>query len=198
LNHAYKLHSPHLISDRIKVRLLKGCKSAQAGKIISTLRNDLGTDLIVVSNCASHVPNTETHSSIRGSNKLIGTNVAQVVFHKPPEEYEILQIVNQVFDLTNAVRLSHVDQINQTAGRNLGLRQVKDDPVEHYLLIGHSLWNKLEDTLLEYGRYGIDILETSKERKNKSYNANRILKGELEELKDDLEHIIEQYHYGLL
>jgi hypothetical protein len=193
----YSLHSPSLITDNITIQLENGCQSKNAGQVISDIRKQHGSDLTVVSNCAAHVPNTKTHAGVRGSNELIGKHVAQVIFHKSPNEYEILELVNDVFDLQDAIKLSHVDQINQTAGRNLGFRQV-GAPVNHHLVMGHALWNKLEDTIELYCRYGLTPCETAVQRKHKRHNTKRTHREESRIAHDDMQELIEEYEEGRL
>ena len=77
----------------------------------------------VVSNKVSILTDTLTHAGARGSNDLIGQNVVQTMTWMTPGEYEMLQALNAWTGRRDLVGLRHVDEFNQTAGRNLGFRR---------------------------------------------------------------------------
>jgi hypothetical protein len=72
-----------------------------------------------------------------------------------PEEYEVLQALNAWVGVKNCIILRHVDEFNQSAGRNLGFRF--KSPAEHHLLVGHRLLNRLIDEGAGYLHYDLRI-----------------------------------------
>lgn len=82
-----------------------------------------------------------THMAARGSNDLIGRNVLQTMTFMTPDEYEKMQVLNAWTGRRDLVGLRHVDEFNQSAGRNLGFRRRGD--VEHHLLVHRRLFELL-------------------------------------------------------
>lgn len=108
---------------------------------------------------AALLPDTLTHAAARGSNDLIGKNVLQTMTWMTPGEYELLQALNAWTGRRDLVGLRHVDEFNQTAGRNLGFRQRGD--VRHALLIHARLFEVLlahKAGVLGRARYGLRLL----------------------------------------
>lgn len=145
----------HLIADSVQLRLMRGVTSAGVTKAIQKFRLQLGEDVVVVTNCSKHLPGTISHLSARGSNALARPVLAQAVLHISPDEYEALSVVNQVFRLSEAVRLNHLDQFNQACGRNMGFRNPGGH--RHYVLMSPTLYEKLHEHLVEQSRYGITV-----------------------------------------
>jgi hypothetical protein len=58
-----------------------------------------------------------------------------------PDEYEKLQALNAWTGRSDLVGLRHIDEFNQTAGRNLGYRKQGD--VKHVLLVNRRLFGLL-------------------------------------------------------
>ena len=82
-------------------------------------------------------------------------------------------MINRVFGLNAAIRLRHVDEINQTAGRNLGFRH--DGSVEHHLVIGWSLYGEIERVLYAECRYELTLIEDAERRRRNTYTSERAL-----------------------
>ncbi len=78
------------------------------------------TTVFIVSNKVSMLADTMPHVTARGSNDLIGRNVLQTMTFMTPDEYERLQALNAWTGRSDLVGLRHIDEFNQTAGRNLG------------------------------------------------------------------------------
>ncbi len=58
-----------------------------------------------------------------------------------PDEYEKLQALNAWTGRSDLIGLRHIDEFNQTAGRNLGFRKRGD--TKHVLLVNRRLFNLL-------------------------------------------------------
>jgi hypothetical protein len=82
-----------------------------------------------------------SHASARGSNDLIGQNVVQTMTFMTPDEYEMMQALNAWAGRRDLVGLRHIDEFNQSAGRNLGFRR-RGQP-EHHLLVHRRLFDLL-------------------------------------------------------
>ncbi|CAO4145183.1 hypothetical protein [Methylorubrum extorquens] len=94
-------------------------------------------DYAIVSNKVAMLSDTMTHMAARGSNDLIGRNVVQTMTFMTPDEYERLQALNAWTGRSDLVSLRHIDEFNQTAGRNLGFRRRGE--VRHDLLVNRRL-----------------------------------------------------------
>ena len=57
---------------------------------------------------------------------MLGRNVLQTMTFVTPEESEELQTLNTWTGRSDLVGLRHIDEFNQTAGRNLGFREKGD------------------------------------------------------------------------
>ena len=69
-----------------------------------------------------------------------------------PSQYERLQVLNAWTGRSDLVGLHHIDEFNQSAGRNLGFRY--QEGVTHTLLINRSLFGLLTTTgVLSHSRY---------------------------------------------
>ena len=108
---------------------------------------------------------TMTHVGARGSNGLIGRDVLQTMTWITPFEYEQLQALNAWTGRNDLVGLRHIDEFNQTAGRNLGFRRKGD--VRHTLLVNLRLLDVLLDHhagVLGRARYGLCLHMDSDQR----------------------------------
>lgn len=116
-------------------------------------------EFFIISNKVAMLEGTMTHARARGSNDLIGENVVQTMTWMTPDEYERLQALNAWTGRTDLVGLYHIDQFNQSAGRNLGFR--RQGAVKHHLLINLRLFEVLLDHkagVLGRARYGLRLL----------------------------------------
>jgi hypothetical protein len=69
-----------------------------------------------------------------------------------------------------------VDEINQTAGRNLGFRY--DGEVDHHLVMGWLLYEEIESVLYTECRYGLTVVEDADQRrKDKSVEQRHAVRG---------------------
>ena len=93
--------------------------------------------------------------SARGSNAFIGCDLAQTMTFLTPDEYERLEALNGWTGRSDLIRLRHLDQFNQSAGRNLGFRRRGD--VRHDLLINPRLLGLLMGDVLGRSRYDLRL-----------------------------------------
>jgi hypothetical protein len=96
----------------------------------------------IVGNKVGQLERTMTHAAARGSNKLIGKDVMQTMTFMTPEEFEKQEALNAWTGLDCLIRHRHIDEFNQTAGRNLGFR--KRGEVRHTLMVNRRLIKLLE------------------------------------------------------
>ena len=91
----------------------------------------------------------------RGSNEFIGQDLAQTMTFLTPGEVERLEALNAWTGRSDLIRLRHIDQFNQSCGRNLGFRRRGD--VRHDLLISHRLLGCLMGDVLGRSRYDLRL-----------------------------------------
>lgn len=168
----FDLRAPLVGAGTIELRLWPSCSSGDAVEIVDRLRSEVDDpDLHVITNRAAVADGTSTHAGARGSNQYTGRSLGQTAFYKSPDEYEQLQVINRVFDLTAAIRLRHVDEINQTAGRNLGFRH--DGVTRHHLAMGWALYGEIEQVLYGECRYRLTLVEDADRRRCDVYTQSR-------------------------
>lgn len=112
----------------------------------------------VVSNRVQTLTDTMTHVGARGSNALKGLDILQTMTWMTPFEYEQLQALNAWTGRNDLVGLRHIDEFNQTCGRNLGFRHQGD--ARHTLLVNLRLLDVLLDHhagVLGRARYGLRL-----------------------------------------
>lgn len=128
--------------ERDYVTVLAG-RSVRSEKLLSVVdrfqREHPG--VMVISNKVSALDGTTTHARARGSNAYIGQDVAQTMTFLSPAEYERLEALNAWCGRDDLVAIRHIDEFNQSAGRNLGFRR-EGDP-RHWLMISPRLLNRL-------------------------------------------------------
>lgn len=126
-----------------------------------------GRKLKVISNKVSHIANTKTHASAKGSNAYLGQPVLQTMTLMPPAQYEFYEALNALVGRSDMARIRHIDEYNQTAGRNLGFR--KRDGADHILLISHRLCRCLDGEPKMNARYVMqEIVSSAQTRRAKS------------------------------
>lgn len=169
----FRFECPQISRDRVSVLLRREATSKNVVRAIQKLRLELGSDIQVITNSAKALDGTITHMSARGSNDWAHPRLAQVLLHVGPDEYEELCLVNQVFGLCNAIRLAHVDQLNQACGRNMAFRNPGGH--QHFVIVSPVLWEKIKDDMLRLRRYDIDLHSDAAQR----YRYRRIRNGEM-------------------
>jgi hypothetical protein len=180
---------------RIEMHILPSLASKENKTLAMVLREteDL-PDAHVLCNNGDGLDNHTTLVSAKGSNSLTQTDIIQIAnFVSPGKDDEIgqydqLQVINAVFGITNALRLWHVDMINQMAGRNLGHRC---HGYRHLLAISQTLWDLLQTTLIDHCRYPIDRIEKSERRRNRKHGGDRVRLERLEQ--EHLDELDAQY-----
>lgn len=164
-------YMPFMKRDSIDVMIMRGCKSNNTEGTVDNIRDKVG-EIKIVSNKGKGIENVYTHLGAKGSNQHSNEDLAQTCYFKSPEEYEVLQLLNCVYDLDCSIALSHIDCINQTAGRNLGFRQREgEEKTKHYLVMGHALWGWIQEPLLTMCRYDLVEYRDTKDRDNDNMNS---------------------------
>jgi hypothetical protein len=158
----WRLDAPLLPQDLLDVHPERGITGKNLSKKIDKWRSMHGEDWFAVSNKLGGAPNSLTHARARGSNALIGRKIVQTMTFITPDEYEQLQALNAWCGRDDLVLLRHIDECNQTAGRNLGFRHRPG--AENALLIHPNLM-KLIEPVLGYSRYNFRIHESGNQRR---------------------------------
>ena len=155
--------------DMVETRPARFVTSEKLATLVESVRNDLqadtGEEWYVISNKVSSLPSTITHARARGSNELRGLNILQTCTFMAPGEYEQQQALNAWTGRSDLVHLRHVDEINQSAGRNRGFRRIGKE--RHVLLINRRLWTLLNHSLVRsYFRYDLVVSQDNQARKD--------------------------------
>jgi hypothetical protein len=150
-----ELETPLLPRDEVEVHALRGVTSAGLPGLVKEWRQRLGGDIYVVSNKVACLPETRSHAAARGANDLIGRDLLQTMTFLSPEEVERLEALNAWTARGDLIRLRHVDEFNQSAGRNLGFR--RQGTCRHHLLVNRRLFGHLLGPPLARSRYDLRV-----------------------------------------
>jgi hypothetical protein len=146
----FELDASGLPRGTVEVHAIRGVTAANLAALCGEWRHRLGLpDAWVVSNRAAGLPRSTNHALARGSNDLIGQHVIQTMAFMAPDEYERIQALNAWTGRSDLCLLRHIDEFNQTAGRNLGFRG--REGVRHHLLVNPRLFA----LILEARRYDV-------------------------------------------
>lgn len=106
-----------------------------------------------------------SHAAAKGSNDYIGTDIIQTMTLMTPDQYAYFQALNAWTGRNDLARLRHIDEFNQTAGRNLGFRAPASGPkASHTLLINRRLFDNLIP-VLSHARYEMVDASSAASRK---------------------------------
>lgn len=154
------LDTPRLVADVTSVRPDRTLTTRNAARHVLAARSDHSAPLFAIGNKLGHLADAETHLSAKGSNAYIGKDVVQTLTMMPPEQYAVFQALNAWTGRNDLARIAHIDQFNQTAGRNLGFR--KSGAPLHRVLIHRRLFDSLPP-VMSYARYDLldDCVEVS-------------------------------------
>jgi hypothetical protein len=117
----------------------------------------------VISNKTEGAPETITHESAKGLNHLATRDIVSVLLHVGPEQFEQLEAINAYCGTKTAIRMYHVDQLNQSLGRNKGFRA---QGAEHRVVMTHGLFVKCFETLMLLSRYDFRLRVGAGQRRN--------------------------------
>ena len=164
-----ELDTPLIARDIVTTTASKNATGKKMVEQVQTYRDvfekSSGEELLVISNRVAILSNTKTHATAKGSNSYIGKSVLQTMTMMNPEQYEQYQVYNAITGKDDLVLSRHIDEFNQTAGRNLGFRYRKG--AEHHLLISKRLCDLLDGEHKLSARYEIDEHQTAIKRKHR-------------------------------
>ena len=133
----------------------------------------LGNQLYAIGNKLGRLDLALSHSTAKGSNALIGKDIIQTMTAMPPVQYAKFQALNAWTGRDDLARLRHIDEFNQSAGRNLGFRAPDVGPSpSHKLLINRRLFDNLVP-LLSHARYEMVDASAQQSRRNARKRATR-------------------------
>ena len=153
----YDLDTPRIVRDAVETYPKKNITAKSLVKVCAGWRAANPTHFIV-SNKVAAIPDTMTHARARGSNRLMGETIMQTMTYCSPEEFEYLEALNAWCGTDDLVRHRHIDEFNQTAGRNLGFR--KRDGARHILLVNRNLFERLTGEPKARIRYAMEVTLT--------------------------------------
>ena len=152
----FELETPLVPRDSVEVHPSRFVRGDNLATLCAEFRDDHpDEDWFIVSNKVAMMTETMTHAGARGSNDLIGRNVVQTMTFVTPDEYERLQALNAWTGRSDLLGLRHIDEFNQSAGRNLGFR--KEGDVRHVLLVNRRLFGLLMGGSGVLGRSRYDL-----------------------------------------
>lgn len=170
------LDTPLIQKDRVDVIPLRSLRSSTTAEHVEQHQIAAmasGRHLHAVGNKLARLENTLSHIAAKGSNALIGKDIIQTMTPMTPENYAYFQALNAWTGRTDLARLRHIDEFNQTAGRNLGFRAPVSGPKpSHTLLINRRLFDNLVP-LLSHARYEMADVSAQQSRKNVRRRAKR-------------------------
>jgi len=134
-------------------------------------------DLFVIANKCADLDRSVPHTSAKGVNHLADENILQLINSVSPSEYAKLQAINMIFHMQSALRLYHIDQINQTMGRNLGYRFQRK---RHIAYAPSALWRHIENGPIDNFAFQIDQIEDAPRRRDKRAGKARTCLAQLE------------------
>lgn len=150
-----ELDTPLIPRDVVETKVSKEVISGNLGKLVKAeqeaFKEATGRCLMAISNKAKHVVNSTTHASAKGSNGFMGMDVVQTMSMMAPEQYELYEALNAWTGRADLVLTRHIDEFNQTAGRNLGFR--KRGSPKHILLLNSTLSKCLDGEPKARARY---------------------------------------------
>ncbi|MGA1809467.1 hypothetical protein VHN57_20425 [Sphingobium sp. WW5] len=126
--------------DPLSVSSWKGIRSKHIDDVTRDY-HDLDGWTIIANKLKGDIKNGMTHAAARGRNDLASQSIVQVVTMLDQDHYRTVQALNAWVGREDLVVMTHVDQINQTAGRNRGFR--RQPGTEHHLLINPTLYRSL-------------------------------------------------------
>ncbi|BCB19202.1 hypothetical protein [Bosea sp. ANAM02] len=162
----FELEAPKARRDLVDVYADRSVRGDNLASLCTDFRADRPAESwFIVSNRVQTLPDTMTHAGARGSNALKGLDILQTMTWMTAFEYEQLQALNAWTGRNDLVGLRHIDEFNQTAGRNLGFRHQGD--ARHTLLVNLRLLDVLLDHhtgVLGRARYGLRLHMDSDQR----------------------------------
>jgi hypothetical protein len=123
----------------------------------------------VISNSSAGLDDAMNHMVARGRNDLTEMDIVQFQHFKHPGEWERLEVLNAYLGVDFCVRLSHIDQFNQSAGRNCGFRGGRGK--KHWVVVSPSLWPLLREAMCQFSRYGLVLSQTAQQAKDQKRAA---------------------------
>ena len=170
------LDTPILTKDKVEVVPLRSLKAATGANYVAERQakpRSFDRDLYAVGNKLAHLDNAQSHIAAKGSNGLIGKDIIQTMTPMHPDQYAYFQALNAWTGRTDLARLRHIDEFNQSAGRNLGFRAPVSGPKpSHTVLINRRLFDNLVP-LLSHARYEMVDASAQQSRKNARKRTKR-------------------------
>ncbi|GGD64821.1 hypothetical protein GRI62_11750 [Erythrobacter arachoides] len=125
----------------------------------------------LVSNSISDLKNSRSHLAAKGLNSYMGKPVHSIfhVFH--PAIWSHLEGLNAIMGRNDCVRLRHLDEINQTIGRNMGFRY--RDGASHTAHLNSRLFEAVRPLILS-DRYPFTIDGVPQTARRRKYIKRKV------------------------
>lgn len=151
----FDLDTPHIKMDSVETHAVRGVTGNNLTSMVAGWKKS-NPNLFVISNKVAHISQTMTHARARGSNALMGKEIMQTMTFMTPDEFEYLEALNAWTGSDCLIRHRHIDEFNQTAGRNLGFR--KRAGAHHILLVNQRLFSLLVGEPKARARYEMKVM----------------------------------------
>nr|WP_313635182.1 hypothetical protein [Brevundimonas diminuta] len=172
------LDTPLIEKDRVETHPLRALRSSTAAEHVADWTAEaeaVGCEPFAIGNKLDALENSRSHIAAKGSNELIGKDIIQTMTLMTPDEYARYQALNAWTGRDDLARLKHIDDINQSAGRNLGFRAPQTGPrPSHTLLINRRLFDCLVP-LFSHLRYDLVDATAAQSRKNARKRGQKVL-----------------------
>ena len=109
------------------------------------------------------------HMVARGRNDLAEMDIVQLQHFMHPGRVGEAGGAERLLGVDFCVRLAHVDQFNQSAGRNCGFRGGRGK--KHWVVVSPSLWPLLQEAMRQFSRYGLVLSQTAQQAKDRKRAA---------------------------
>jgi hypothetical protein len=157
------------ISSEVTVVKRRGTRAPRVAETAAWFRAEHDAGAFVISNSSAGLDRAMNHMVARGRNDLTEMDIVQFQHFKNPAEWERLEVLNAYLGVDFCVRLAHVDQFNQSAGRNCGFRG--DRGKKHWVVVSPSLWPLLQGVMRQFSRYGLALSQTAQQARDQKRAA---------------------------
>jgi hypothetical protein len=157
---------PHGIVD---VHTLGVLPSSANQELVTSIREEC-SGIFAIANKVKDLGHTLSPASAKGVNHLANEDILQIMNVVSPSEYSRMQVINLLYEFRSALKLRHIDQFNQTAGRNLGCRF---NGHRHIAYMPTQLWKYLTNGSLSDFAFAMNLIETSEQRRDQRSNAEK-------------------------
>lgn len=148
--------------EHLSVELSEDASKSKVQGLVTRLLNDPDDPVDTVITNYNTGTNIYSHKAARGRNDLADQNIATILTFIGGEQYSVLNVIGQKFDIVDPIGLCYRDMLNQDLGRNRGFRSTGPTPREHRLIVSPRLYRCLGgNRFFLSGRYKFSLKSVS-------------------------------------